>query len=98
MINGYVDNYVNNNNGEDSYSKKPEKKQAATSWNVPLDIRPAKIRAVWSDSSLGVFGIAKDAKFLHADNDDADQTVQLLRLTWVCSAHMWEGTFSHVAA
>ena len=40
-------------------------------------VRPAKIqirlriRAVWSESSLGAFWIAKDA-----DNEDADQTAQ----------------------
>ena len=28
----------------------------------------------WSVSSLGAFCIATDAKFLHADNEDADQT------------------------
>ena len=33
-------------------------------------VRPAKIqiRAVWSESSLGAFWIAKDAKFIHADS------------------------------
>ena len=29
-----------------------------------------RIRAVWSESSLGAIWIAKDAKFLHADNED----------------------------
>ena len=29
-----------------------------------------RIRAVWSKYSLGAFGIAKDAKFLHVDNED----------------------------
>ena len=44
------------------------------------DVRPAKIqislriRADWSESSLGAFWIAMDAKFLHADNEDSDQT------------------------
>ena len=39
-------------------------------------VRPVKIlirrriRAVWSEPSLGIFWIAKDAKFLHADNED----------------------------
>ena len=28
------------------------------------------IRAVWWESSLGAFWIAKDAKFLHADNEN----------------------------
>ena len=52
-------------------------------------VRPAKsqislrIRAVWSESSLGAFWIAKDARFLHADNEDSDQTAQMRRLIWV---------------
>ena len=55
---------------------------------------PAKIlirlrtRAVWSESSLGAFWIAKDAQ-----NEYSDQTVHSVR--W---AHMSEGTCSHVAA
>ena len=41
-----------------------------------VHVRPAKIqirlriRAVWSESSLGAVWIAKDAKFLTADNED----------------------------
>ena len=56
-------------------------------------VRPAKIqislriRAVWSESSLGAFWIAKDAEFLQTDNEDSDRT-----------AHMSEGMFSHVVA
>ena len=55
--------------------------------NVP--VRPAKIqislriRAVWSESSLGAFWLAKDGKFLHADNEDSDQTARMSRLIWV---------------
>ena len=39
-------------------------------------VRPAKIqislriRADWSESSLGALWTAEDAKFLHADNED----------------------------
>ena len=46
-------------------------------------MRPAKIQiilhidAVGSKSSLCVFGIAKDAKFLHADVKDSDQTAHM---------------------
>ena len=36
-----------------------------------------------SESSLGTFWIAKDAKFLHADNEDSDQTAWMRRLIWV---------------
>ena len=36
--------------------------------------------AVQSESSLGVFLITKDAKFLHADNEDSDQTARMRRL------------------
>ena len=47
-------------------------------------MRPAKIqislrsRAVWSESSLAAFCIAKDAKFLHTDNEDTDQTARTI--------------------
>ena len=57
-----------------------------------------RIRAVWSEFSLGAFWIAKDAKFLHADNEDwsdcADAQADL-SLHW---AHMSDSTFSHVTA
>ena len=49
-------------------------------------MRPAKIQirlrecAVWSESSLGAFWIAKDAKFLRADNEDSDQIARMRRL------------------
>ena len=42
-----------------------------------------RIRAVWSESSLGAFWIAKDSKFRHADNDGYDWSVQMRRLIWV---------------
>ena len=57
-----------------------------------------RIRAVWSESSLDAYWIAKDARFLHADNEDwsdcADAQADL-SLHWT---HMSEGTFSHVTA
>ena len=60
---------------------------AATSENVPpTQVRPAKIqislriRAVWSESSLGAFSIDKGTKFLHADYDNSDQTARMRRL------------------
>ena len=52
-------------------------------------VRPARIhislhfRTVWSESSLDSFWKSKDAKFLHVDNEDSDQTVRMRRLTWV---------------
>ena len=39
------------------------------------------------ESSLCAFWIAKDAKFLHADNEDSDQTVRLRRLIRVLPEH-----------
>ena len=42
-----------------------------------------RIRAVWSESSLGEFGIVKEAKFLHVDNGDFNQTARMHRLIWV---------------
>ena len=65
-------------------------------------VRPAKIqislriRAVWSESSLGAFWIVKDAKFLHAAQADwldcSDAQADL------CHRREYkpEGTFSHV--
>ena len=62
-------------------------KCAAMSENVIfVHVRPAKIRislsirAVWSQSSLSAFWIAKDANFLPADNEDSDQTERSLRM------------------
>ena len=53
-------------------------------------MRPTRIQislhicAVWLESSLGAFWIARDAKFLHAENEDFDQPVRMRRLIWVC--------------
>ena len=50
---------------------------------------PAKIQislricAVWSESSLGAFWIARSAKHLHADNEDFDQIARMRTLIWV---------------
>ena len=35
-----------------------------------------RIRVVWSEFSLGAFWIIKDAEFLHAENEESDQTVR----------------------
>ena len=51
-------------------------------------VRPVKIqislriRAVWSESSLGAFWIASDAMVLPVDNEDFYQTVRMCRLLW----------------
>ena len=51
-------------------------------------MRPAKIqislriRAVWSESPLGAYWIAKDAKFLHADNEDSARHVGVVTCIW----------------
>ena len=39
-----------------------------------------RIRAAKSKYSLGAFWIGKDASFLHADNEDSDQTAWMRRL------------------
>ena len=66
---------------------------------VPAKIEMSlNIRTVCSEFSLGAFRIAKDARFLHADNEDSDLTVRVHRLVWVFTVHTPEGTFSHVAA
>ena len=48
-----------------------------------MHMHPANIliRAVWSESSLGAFWIAKDEQFLPADNTDSDQTAWIGFLT-----------------
>ena len=52
-------------------------------------VRPAKIQislrnhAFRSDSALGAFWIAIDAKFLDADNEDANQTARMRSLICV---------------
>ena len=51
-----------------------------------------RIRAVWSESSLGTFWIAKDVNFLIEDSADAKAD---LSLHW---ALISEGTFSDVSA
>ena len=54
-----------------------------------IHVRPAKIqislriRAVWSESSLGSFGIAMDERFLLADNKNSDKTSRKHRMIWV---------------
>ena len=59
-------------------------------------VRPAKIlirlriRAVWSESSLGAFWIAKDAKFLHTIDKDSDQIAQMSRLIWVFVGRIYQ--------
>ena len=47
-----------------------------------------RIHKVWSESSMYACCIAKDAKFLHADNKDTNLTVRMHRLIWVFVAHM----------
>ena len=42
-----------------------------------------RVRAVWSESSLGAFWIAKDARFDHEDNIYSDQSARMRRLIWV---------------
>ena len=65
-------------------------------------VRPAKIqislciRAVWSESSLDTFRIAKDAKNIHAGNEDSNQTARMRRLIWVFVALMSDCPFPHV--
>ena len=57
--------------------------------NTSGSVRPVqiqislRIRAVWSEPSLGAFWIAKDSKFRHADNEDSDQIARMRRLIWV---------------
>ena len=58
-----------------------------------MSVRPAKtqislgIRLVWSKSSLCAQRVVKDPRYLHADNEDSDQTGRLPRLIWVFAGH-----------
>ena len=62
-------------------------------WHMrPVKIQISlRIRAVWSEFSLGAFWIAKVAKFLHADNENSDQTA---RIWVVVGAHVRRYAFS----
>ena len=51
------------------------------------------IRAVWSESSLCVFWIAKDAKLLHGVNKISDQTARMRRLIWVFAGHKCQNRY-----
>ena len=55
-----------------------------------------RIRAVWSESSLGTFWIAMDAKFLHADNEDSDQITRMRRLIWVFVGRTYQKVRFHI--
>ena len=54
-----------------------------------MSVRPTKtqislgIRPVWSEFSLCAQWVAEDPSFLHADNEDSDQTGRMPRLIWV---------------
>ena len=67
-------------------------------------VRPAqiqislRIRAVWSESSLGAFWVAKDIKLLYRDNEDPDQTSRMLVELSLRFAYMLDGISSHVNA
>ena len=61
--------------------------RVATPTNVPSEMcakakipTSLRIRAVWSESSLGDFWIAYDAKILHANKEDSDPTASICRL------------------
>ena len=41
-----------------------------------------RIRAVWSESSLGAFCIAKELMFLVSDSEDSDQTARIWVFAW----------------
>ena len=56
-----------------------------------------RIRAVWSESPLGAFWIAKNAKIHDAENEDSDETADAPVDLSLRMVHVF-GTFSHVAA
>ena len=52
-------------------------------WAASWQNQQNGIRPVWSESSLCVLRIANDPRFLHAENEDSDQTGRMPRLIWV---------------
>ena len=71
-----------------------------------MTVRPTKtqislgICPVWSESSICAHWVAEDPVFLHADNEDSDQTGCMPRLNWVfagrtsfCCFFSWGGSY-----
>ena len=64
------------------YTKRRKQKRRSVSKRTFGHVRRAKIltsvrlSAVWSESSRGAFGIAKDGQFLHTNNEDSDRTAR----------------------
>ena len=56
-----------------------------------------RLRAVWSESSLGAFWIGKDAKFLHEGNEDWTDCTQTQADLSLRRAHTSQDIFSYVA-
>ena len=70
------------------------KRTLAIERQAKIQIR-LRICAVWSESSLGAFWIAKATKLLHVDNEDSDQTARMRWLIWVSGwVHMSKATIS----
>ena len=65
-------------------------------------VRPAKIqislriRAVWSESSLGAFWITKDVTFLHADCEDWSSLASVQADLSLRRVHMSDGWFLYL--
>ena len=72
-------------------------------WTAKITFRHARpskinIRTFWPEISLGLVSTAKDANFLHAKNEESDQTARMRRLIIsLRRVHISEGTFSDVA-
>ena len=65
---------------EPPHDKTNKMAYAPTKTHINLGIRP-----VWSESSLCAQWVAKDPNFLHAENEDSDQTAWMPRLRWTHS-------------
>ena len=85
-----LSNFLSTCNFEVNFKTKPLTIRIASTENVPSNM--CAQRRFRSESSLGAFWIAKDAEFLHAGNEDSDQTARM------GIADVSEGTFSHIAA
>ena len=74
---------------------------ATVSETVPLDVCPKQrfkstLSADWSESLLGTFWIAKYATFLHVDNKDWSDCMNVQADLSLCWRHKSEGRFSYV--
>ena len=97
QLKGYCSSMLPNKHDELNWTKRAASTQIKTNLEMIRIVRkrtlrhmrPAmtqinlRIRAVWSESSLGALWIDDGSKFLQAGREDSDQTARMRRLIWV---------------